>query len=191
MEYGQRVSEVHVLVDRFRAGDQDAFAALYRRYQPRVFAFVLSRVRNLHLAEDLTADTFAKVLVALPQLQGRGDDLDGWMKTVAKNVVADHVRRVSVRPVTEPLPPAEFGLLVDEVSAEDAAVQRDQWMRLIAAVKALSPKQRAVVVHRLLLERTGAQTAAALGCHEMNVRHVLGRARRRLTQLLPQEVAVG
>jgi RNA polymerase sigma-70 factor (ECF subfamily) len=189
-QYGQRLPEVHVLVDRFRAGDQDAFAALYRRYQPRVFAYVLSRVRNTHLAEDLTADTMAKILVALPQLQVRGEDLGGWMTTVARNVITDHVRRASVRPVTAPLPQADLGLLADEISAEDAVVQRDQWTRLIAAVNALSPRQRAVVVHRLLLERSGPQTAATLGCHEMNVKHLLRRARRRLAELLPQEVAV-
>ncbi|MFC4066777.1 RNA polymerase sigma factor [Actinoplanes subglobosus] len=173
------------MVDRFRAGDQDAFAVLYRRYQPRVLAFVGRRVRDAHLAEDLTADTFVKAVTALPRLQVCGDDLGGWFTTIARHVVSDHYRAADARPV-DLLPDRDFGV-VDKTSAEDAAVQRDQWRRLLTAIQGLTPRQRSVVVHRLLLERTSEQTAESLGCGEQNVRHILGRARQQLTGLLRME----
>ncbi|WP_430787095.1 RNA polymerase sigma factor [Actinoplanes sp. G11-F43] len=174
------------MVHRFRTGDQDAFAVLYRRYQPRVLAFIRRRVRDAHLAEDLTSDTFVKAVTALPRLQVCGDDLGGWFTTIARHVVADHFRAADARPVVSLLPDRDFGV-VEETSAEDAAVQRDQWRRLLAAIQGLTPRQRSVVVHRLLLEHTSEQTAESLGCGEQNVRHILGRARQQLTGLLRPE----
>src|SRR5262245_8030827 len=43
---------------RPRQQDQQALSALYQRFLPVVYRFVLARVDDQHLAEDLTADTF-------------------------------------------------------------------------------------------------------------------------------------
>lgn len=190
MEYGHQLSEVRVLVERFQAGDQHAFADLYRLYQPRVYGFLLSRVRDPHLAEDLTADTFAKVVVALPNLRLCGDDLGGWMTTVAKSVTADHFRQVSARPVLALTPRAGMSL-VDEVNAEAAPEETAVWRdEVLAAIRTLPERQRAVVVHRLLMDRSVEETAAVLGFHTSMVKHSLRKARRFLAAALrPVEVA--
>jgi RNA polymerase sigma-70 factor (ECF subfamily) len=190
-EYGQPLSEVRVLVERFQGGDQHAFADLYRLYEPRVTAFVRSRVRDSHLAEDLTADVFTRVVTALPKLRLCGDDLGGWLITIAKNVITDHYRKLGTRPVLTLTPRAGMSL-VDEVTAagapEETTVQRDQ---VLAAIRMLPQRQQAVVAHHLLMDRSVEETAAVLGFHESKVKHSLRKARQSLAAALRlEEVAV-
>lgn len=188
-KYGKPLSEDRVLVERFQAGDPEAFAELYRLHYPRVIGFVVQRVHDQHLAEDLAADTFARALTALPQLNFSGSGLDGWLITIARNLVTDHFRFTRTRPVS----PAPWPVIdrVDEHTAEAApeatAVSR-AW--LFTAIAQLEPRLREVVVRRILLDRSVQQTAAELGCHESKVKHGLRRALRQLALLLPAEVAV-
>ena len=188
-QYGGPLSEDRVLVERFQAGDPEAFAELYRLHHPRVIRFVMQQVRNRHLAEDLAAETFTRALAALPQLNYCGRGLDGWLITIARNLVTDHFRFTRTRPVS----PAPWPVMdrIDERTAEAApeatAVGRT-W--LFAAIAQLEPRLREVVVLRILLDRSVEQTAAELDCHKSKVKHSLRRALRQLAALLPTEVAV-
>lgn len=187
-KYGGRLSEDRVLVERFQAGDPEAFAELYRLHHPRVIGFVFQRVNDRHLAEDLAADTFAKALVALPQLNYCGDGLNGWLITIARNLVTDYFRFTRLRPVS----PAPWPVMdrIDERTAEaapEATVVGRAW--LFAAITQLEPRLREVVVLRVLLDRSVQQTAAELGCHESKVKHGLRRALRQLARRQISEVA--
>jgi RNA polymerase sigma factor (sigma-70 family) len=64
---------------------------LYREHWPLVCGFLLRRVRDPHLAEDLAQETFAKATRAL--LGWRGESPAGWLLSIARNVLIDHVRR--------------------------------------------------------------------------------------------------
>lgn len=188
-QYGRPFSGDRVLVERFQAGDSEAFAELYRLHYPRVIGFVVQRVTDRHLAEDLTAETFTRALAALPQLTYCGPGLDGWLITIARNLVTDHFRFSRTRPVSPAPSPGEG--LVDERNAEaapEATVIGRTW--LAAAVAQLEPRLREIVVRRILLDRSVQQTAMELGCHESMVKHGLRRALRHLATLLTAEVAV-
>ncbi len=73
--------------------DASAFGELYDFYLPRIHAFVLRRVRDRSVAEDLTAMTFERALGAVRRDTFRNESLGGWLYRVAANVVVDHVRR--------------------------------------------------------------------------------------------------
>jgi len=188
-KYGEPLFEDRVLVEQFQAGDPEAFAQLYRLYYPRVLGFVVLRVNDRHLAEDLAAETFTRALVALPRLNYCGPDLAGWLITIARRLVTDHFRFSRTRPVS-PAPRPGLGL-VDDRNAEaapEATVVGRAW--LFAAIAQLEPRLREVVVRRILLDRSVEQTAAELGFHESMVKHCLRKALRKLAVLLPAEVAV-
>src|SRR3972149_3683673 len=69
-----------------------AFVQLYQSYYPRIFAFVYSRVGNVELAKDLTAEVFERAYV-----KGHGVREQAaygtWLFMIAKNVVVGHYRR--------------------------------------------------------------------------------------------------
>lgn len=189
IKYGGPLSGDRVLVERFQAGDSEAFAELYRLHHPRVLGFVRQQVTDRHLAEDLTAEAFTRALAALPQLNYCGRGLDGWLITIARNLVIDHFRFSRTRPVA-PAPRAGQGLADEcnaEATPEDTVVSRT-W--LATAIGQLEPRLREIVVRRILLDRSVQQTAAELNCHESMVKHGLRRALRLLAVLLPAEVAV-
>jgi len=79
------------LVDRSRA-DGSAFGELYDFYLPRIYAFILRRVGDRGMAEDLTATAFERALGAVRRSDFRNDSFGGWLYRVAGNAVVDHQR---------------------------------------------------------------------------------------------------
>src|SRR5436190_18605406 len=88
------------LVARSRS-DASAFGELYDFYLPRIYAFVLRRVRERSVAEDLTAMTFERALGAVRREAFRNESFGGWLYRVASNAVVDQVRHAGR---TVPLP---------------------------------------------------------------------------------------
>jgi RNA polymerase sigma-70 factor, ECF subfamily len=79
------------LVDRSR-GDGSAFGELYDFYLPRIYAFILRRVGDRGMAEDLTATAFERGLGAVRRSDFRNESFGGWLYRVAGNAVVDHQR---------------------------------------------------------------------------------------------------
>src|SRR5215510_12954276 len=74
--------------------DPTAFRALYRRYCPRVYAYVAYRVGRAADAEDLTADIFLKVVEGLPRFEDRGEGaFAAWLCRIAHNAVGQFYRQ--------------------------------------------------------------------------------------------------
>ena len=72
------------------AGDVD-FLELYDHAVPQVYGYLLKRVGNVGLAEDLTSETFMAGVAA--HQRGTADLSVGWFVTVARNKLVDHWRR--------------------------------------------------------------------------------------------------
>ena len=81
------------VVARARAGDKEAVAALYRECAGDVNRFIRARIRDHHAAEDLTQQTFANALRALPRYEDRDGAFGAWLRQIARNAVIDHVRK--------------------------------------------------------------------------------------------------
>src|SRR5918992_855241 len=80
------------LVEAVRSGDDSAFEELYRRYHPRIAAYVRRIVRDPARAEDLAQDAFFSALRRM-----RATDADiafkPWIFEIARNATIDHWRR--------------------------------------------------------------------------------------------------
>ena len=71
----------------------EAFEELYDWYLPRIYGYILNRVAHRQEAEDLTSQTFAKVLANLPRYEERGISFGAWVYRIATNVIIDRVRK--------------------------------------------------------------------------------------------------
>ena len=80
------------LVVRCQAGDPAAFAALYTRYEARLFRFCLRRLHDRQEAEDITQESFVKAWRALPRFSG-DRRFYPWLTVIAKNLCTDALRR--------------------------------------------------------------------------------------------------
>lgn len=186
---GQRTGESSAeesrqLVERFQAGDPDAFTAIYRRYSDMVFRFVYFRSNgNRLLAEDLTQDTFTKALRRLGRWEWQGKDLGAWLVTVARNLANDHVKRAEQkRAVSVP----DFSGLAErpdlgrEGDPEAAVIAHQRDVEVLSALRYLTADQRTVLIHRFLEEMSVAETAAAMGREEGAIKSLQYRAVRTL-----------
>src|ERR687893_893761 len=80
------------LVSAAQRGDQEAFGRLYGRYVGPVSRFLTSRVSDRALAEDLTSETFLRALRRIDSVHDQGHDVGAWFTTIARNLIADHVK---------------------------------------------------------------------------------------------------
>lgn len=143
-----------VVLNRARAADQQATGMLYRRFLPVVYRYILARVADAHLAEDLTADTFIALVEGISTTRA-GDELGfaAWVLGIARNRIAMHFRRQRVR--------AEVALNLPEdaqpaASAEEGdpltiMTARESWHDVVRALDFLTEDQRTVVLYRCVL----------------------------------------
>jgi RNA polymerase sigma-70 factor (ECF subfamily) len=105
------------LVARSRL-DTSAFGELVDFHLPRIHAFVLLRVRDRTVAEDLTSMTFERALLNVRRDAFRNESFGGWLYRVAGNAVVDHVRRAGR---TGPLPTEDGSAAIERSGSAASA----------------------------------------------------------------------
>jgi len=82
------------LVKKYINGDNTSFEILLNRHKNRVFAFIMSKIKNKDLSEDIFQDTYVKVVNSLRKgkYNEEGKFLP-WVMRIAHNLVIDHFRK--------------------------------------------------------------------------------------------------
>ena len=82
------------LVKKYVNGDNTSFEILLNRHKNRVFAFIMSKIKNKDLSEDIFQDTYVKVVNSLQKgkYNEEGKFLP-WVMRIAHNLVIDHFRK--------------------------------------------------------------------------------------------------
>ncbi|OLB61391.1 MAG: hypothetical protein AUI11_09930 [Acidobacteria bacterium 13_2_20CM_2_66_4] len=148
--------------------DPSRFADLYERHFERVYAFVVRRVRDRDVAEDVTAEVFHRALASLPKYEWRGAPFGAWLFRIASNAIADRFKR-SAREAAAPVdaPDASVFLDVDHI---------DQVARLFRLVDMLPADQRSVIIHRFVDERSIRDVAQRMNRTEGAIKQLQLRA---------------
>lgn len=172
------------LVRATQAGDQQAFGQLYDRYQEMVFRYVLFRVSDRQLAEDLTAETFLRALRRIQSVSYQGRDIGAWFVTIARNLVLDHVKssRYRLEQTTSEIADLSPSTTGPEQQVLDGATHEE----LLRCVAKLNSDQKECIALRFLQGLSVAETARLMGRNEGAVKALQHRAVRRLAQLLPE-----
>jgi RNA polymerase sigma factor (sigma-70 family) len=150
--------------------DDGGYEALFRREYPAILRTAFAVVGDRRTAEEVTQEAFARLYVRWDKVSGY-DRPGAWVRRVAIRVA---VRRRVSRP------------LALEAAPASPALPLDDRIDLHAALRALSPMQRAAVVLHYLHDLPVAQVAAELGCRESTVRVHLHRARQHLAAVLSE-----
>jgi len=166
------------LLQRFAAGDLEAFESLFRQYQGDVYRWIMRIVRNSATAEDLTVETFWRMYRARAQFDPTRSVCGPWLRRIATNAALDHLRRSRREiPLPDDLPAA-----AQQPPAEQLELRR----QILAAIDKLSPSLRAVILLALVEEESYENIAQSLGISENAVRVRVFRGVRALRKSLSQ-----
>jgi len=143
------------LLERFAAGDVEAFEALFRQHQCEVYGWILRIVRDRATAEDLTIETFWRMYRAHARFDAAKGNCTAWLRRIATNAALDHLRRTR-REVPLPEDPPD--------APKVPAAERSELRRtILSAMNSLSPRLRVAVVLALVEEESYDRIAEALG----------------------------
>jgi RNA polymerase sigma-70 factor, ECF subfamily len=146
--------------------DPRRFAELYETNFERVYAFVVRRVGDRDVAEDLTADVFQQALANLARFEWRGVPFAAWLYRIAANAIVDRSKRTARE---RDLPPPDEPTAVELDEIEHRA-------RLFRLVDGLPADQRRVIVMRFAEQKRIREIAEALGRTEGAVKQLQFRA---------------
>lgn len=158
--------------------DEDAFAALYRRYEHPLAGFFVRAVGRGEVAADLTAETFAQALTSHHRYDPELGTAAAWLFGIARNVLARSRARGQVEDR------ARRTLGVGVLALDDETIERIEALageeQAIRLLEELPADQRDAVKARILDERDYAEIAAELQCSESVVRKRVSRGLARL-----------
>jgi RNA polymerase sigma-70 factor (ECF subfamily) len=157
--------EQHLLVERARGGDSDAWITLYESVYPRLLGFAHRHGGN-DVAEDLVNETMARAVAGIGRFRWQSVPFDAWLFGILRNVCADYhrdlrKRRHDVR--TNPVEPDR---------SSDGLLKAEEYWEVKRAFSRLSFEERQVLelrvvagmsaedVGRVLRRRAGAVRTA-------------------------------
>jgi RNA polymerase sigma-70 factor (ECF subfamily) len=172
-------AEETALVARARRGDPAAFDALVRRHLPGALVAAERLLGDRAEAEDLVQDAFLRALDRIPLLDPNRP-FGPWFFTLLRNLGINQLRARRVRQTEpEPLDAASPDALPDEV-----LIRKEVRERFDAALAALTPRQREIVMLFEVEGWKGVEIAEHLGLTPENVRWHLHQAKKSLRATL-------
>jgi RNA polymerase sigma-70 factor (ECF subfamily) len=159
--------------------DPEAFGQLYRRHLERVYRYLLVRLRDTQLAQDLTAQTFLAALEGISGYRGEGA-FAAWLISIARNKAMESIRR---RQASVPLEIAAPVASADP-SPERIIAARLRLEQVARALRMVAPERAEALVLRVFGGLSVAEVGAVMGKSEAAVKMLISRAVRDLRERL-------
>jgi RNA polymerase sigma-70 factor (ECF subfamily) len=159
----ETTAKVRRLVERAKAGDRRALEELYLQLS----------VGNRHDAEDLTNQTFIKMLESIDRFVWRAAPFSAWLFRIAHNLAMDHFR-AGRRWQPEEDPPEDRDAV--ELSAEDQAFHTIGRESMLGMIENLSHDQQQVLTLKFVFSFSNGEVATILGKTEGAIKSLQHRA---------------
>jgi RNA polymerase sigma-70 factor, ECF subfamily len=180
----ESMDNVRRLVERAQQGDRAALEDLYLIHFDRIYSYLHMSVGNKHDAEDLTTQTFLKMLESIKRFRWQSAPFSAWLFRIAHNLAMDHFRaRRRWQPEAEvPEPPGS-----EEPSAELEAMQTIGRQSMLELIDKLSPEQQQVLTLKFVFNFANADVATILEKTEGAIKSLQHRALASLQKQIAQD----
>ena len=170
------------LVIAYRQGDQKCFQELYKRYQRKIFSYILVSVKNKEITNDIFQEVFFKVINTIQSGNYREEGkFAQWIIRITHNAVIDHFRyqnKYATSPSNEDDDNGNY--VFDNISVnnytspEDILIKKENKVLIQQAVSTLSKKQQEVIYLRLNEDKCFREIA---NVQNISINTALGRMR--------------
>ncbi len=172
-----------VLVNNYINGNEKSLEILIIRHKQRIFSFILSKVSDREVAEDIFQDTFIKVINTLKRgaYNEEGKFLP-WVMRISHNLIIDHFRRNKRLPKFNNTDDFDiFDVLSDEMLSVENQIIKEQILEDVKKlVEELPEDQKEVLVMRMYKDMSFKEIAENT---DVSINTALGRMRYALINL--------
>jgi len=168
-----QTADLRRLVDLAQQGDREALESLYLLHFDRIYSYLHLTVGNRHDAEDLTTQTFLKMLEAIGRFRWQSAPFSAWLFRIAHNLAIDHFRATKRWQPEEEVPEPEGS---EESSAEDEALESIGRRSMLELIESLSQDQQQVLTLKFVFNFSNSEAATVLGKTEGAVKSLQHRA---------------
>src|SRR5687768_18409049 len=170
---GPSGAEIRKLVERGQQGDRAAIEELYRIHFDRIYSYLHMTVENRHDAEDLTTQTFLRMLESIGKFRWQSVPFSAWLFRIAHNLCMDHFRANRRWQPEEEVPEPEGS---EERSAEEEVLQSIGRQSMLDLIDSLSHEQQQVLTLKFVFNFSNAEAATILDKTEGAVKSLQHRA---------------
>jgi RNA polymerase sigma-70 factor (ECF subfamily) len=182
------ISDLRKQVKSAARGDENAAAVLFDAYYGRVFRYAYGRLGNESDAEDVAAETFARVVRDLGKFRWKGAGFEAWLFRIASNLVIDRTRKASKEMVDEAMVAEREAVAPD--SPETEVLRRELAADLSSLLDALVPEQREVLLLRFAADLDTIDVARVMEKNTNAIRQLQFRALQKIREKMAHGVAL-
>jgi RNA polymerase sigma-70 factor, ECF subfamily len=161
------------LVAGGQAGDRGSLEELYLLHFDRIYSYLHMTVGNRHDAEDLTTQTFLKMLESIGKFRWGAAPFSAWLFRIAHNLAMDHFRAARRVQPEEEVPEPEAG---EDTSAEVGALESLGRQSMLEMIDELSPEQQQVLTLKFVFNFSNREAATILDKTEGAIKSLQHRA---------------
>jgi RNA polymerase sigma-70 factor (ECF subfamily) len=181
---GVSSQELRRLVERAQKGDRGALEELYLVHFDRIYSYLHMSVGNRHDAEDLTTQTFLKMLESIGKFRWRTAPFSAWLFRIAHNLAMDHFRANRRWQPEEDVPEPDPG---EESAAEEEALESIGRKSMLDLIENLSHEQQQVLTLKFVFNFSNGDAATILGKTEGAIKSLQHRALASLQRQLESQ----
>ncbi len=169
---------------RFLDGDDEGIAEIVREFKDGLILYLNGYVKNIYTAEELTENTFFRLMIKRPKFSGRSS-FKSWLYTIGRNVAVDHIRH-DRKTADTPIEDME-SYLADECDIESSYIHEEGKRKVREALDRLSVDYRQILWLIYFEDFSKKEVSVIMKKNERQIRNLLYRAKQSLKTELEKE----
>ncbi len=169
---------------RFLDGDDNSLTEIVQTYKDGLILYLNGYVRNISIAEELTEDTFFRLITKKPKYSEKSS-FKSFLYAIGRNVAVDYIRHNS-KSATIPIEDAKT-CFAEEQTLEQAYIKEENKLIINNALNKLTPEYRQVLWLIYFEDFSNKEAGRILKKSDRQMKNLLYRARKTLKEQLKKE----
>ena len=169
---------------RFLAGDDEGIVEIIKAYKDGLILYLNGYVKNIYIAEELTEDTFFRLITKKPVFSGKSS-FKSWLYSIGRNVAVDYIRRNS-KIVNTPIEDME-GYLSEQCSLEQSYIKEENKILVHKAISKLPTDYRNVLWLIYFDDFSVKEASRILKKSDRQMKNLIFRAKQALKNILERD----